>query len=182
MKKFLVLLLVLGLATAAQAGFTYTVNGDPQPAEITIHPSDIINIGLVLDAGSTTTGLTLDYKLLENRAIINTASIQWGATFDFGPSAAVITPQWVQVSAAQMFSPAKSGLLAIMSGLQIHCEALGDVLLQIIVSGATDMNGQQLAPVGTVVHSLLIHQTPIPEPMTLMLLGLGSLFLARRKK
>jgi hypothetical protein len=188
MKKFLVFLLVLGLATVSQsavAGLVFTVNGEPQPTEITIGPSQSIELDLEIDAQVfDMDGFTLDYKILNDRAELLTAGIVFPRAFDFGPSATVFGPQWIQISGAQMFTAGVAGPQVLMHGLMLHCLALDPqgqpTILQIIVSGATLVNNVQLAPVGTVIHTLLINQ--VPEPATLMLLGLGSLFLLRKKK
>ena len=51
MKKLLVLMLVLAMASLANAQLVFTLNGEPQPDEITILPSDIIELDLELAAG-----------------------------------------------------------------------------------------------------------------------------------
>jgi hypothetical protein len=186
MKKFLVFLLVLGLATATQAGLIFTVNGQPQLAEVTIGPSQTIELDLEIDAAVVDMdGFTLDYQILNGRAELLTAGVVFPKAFDFGPSATVFGPQLIRISGAQLFTPGVAGPQVLMHGILLHCLALDPsqnepTILQIIVSGATLINNQQLAPVGTVIHTLAIHQ--VPEPATLMLLGLGSLFLVRRKK
>jgi len=191
MKKFLVLLLVLGIATAANAevvGLVFTVNGLPQPPEITIGPSQSIEIDLEIAASHTNSDYTLNYDLYApgtdiptqlaefvttGAAFPNASSYMFGSGFA-GPRTSV----HFQISGSNFGIPI-NGPAIIMNGILIHCIGPGDVLLKIVCQGGTKVDGQDV-PFGTIMHTLLIHQ--IPEPATLMLLGLGSLFLARRKK
>jgi hypothetical protein len=64
----------------------------------------------------------------------------------------------------------------LVDEIDFHCEAMGDVTLTLV--GIYDP-GTGEAPTLTVMDTQIIHQ--IPEPMTLALLGLGGLFLRRRK-
>jgi hypothetical protein len=66
-----------------------------------------------------------------------------------------------------------------MDGLVIHCLDTTDVILTVRVTENTVINGETI-PIDTVLHTLTIHQ--IPEPATMALLGLGGLFLLRRRK
>jgi hypothetical protein len=65
-----------------------------------------------------------------------------------------------------------------MQKLVLHCLAAGDVTLTVTALEGTKLDGVWITD--EVLHTLIIHQ--IPEPMTLTLLGLGSLILVRRKK
>jgi len=55
----------------------------------------------------------------------------------------------------------------VIDGISFHCEGLGDVTLTLMDAA------------GGVLDTQVIHQ--IPEPITFALLGLGGLFLRRRK-
>lgn len=57
----------------------------------------------------------------------------------------------------------------VIDGIKFHCEAIGDVMLILM---DVDLN---------VLDTQVIHQIGIPEPMTFAFLGLGGLFLCRRK-
>ena len=70
------------------------------------------------------------------------------------------------------------GPLVLMKELYIHCLDWTGVVLEIISQGL-EVDGEYIEP-GTLMHTLTIHQ--IPEPMTIALLGLGGLFVLRRKK
>lgn len=190
MKKFLVLLIVFCLASMAHAGLVFTVNGEPQPPEITIAPSDIIELDLELEAGQTIAGYQLTYTLSNEQAEL----IHDGGT---GSHPEIIEPMedisfpwgsfmagkvnsrdedgicsWIEITASN-FGNYSAGPLVLMQDMYLHCLEGTDVTLTI--SGVVDLDGATGIPVE---HTLIVHQ---PEPMTVALLGLGGLFLRRRK-
>jgi hypothetical protein len=181
MKKFVLLMLILGLATSAQAGFVFTVNGQAMESggEITIAPSDEIELDLEIDEGTTLTGYGLDYILSNAQAELLTDRIEFPQAFDLASGVKIDEPQHVRISGGQLFSPAVQGPAVIMTDLYLHCLEATDVVLEIVVGATTTINGETLET-GSLLYTLTIHQ--IPEPMTLTLLGLGGLFLVRRKK
>jgi len=195
MKKFLLLMLVLGLATTAQAGLIFTVNGEPQPDEITLMPSEIIELDLELSADSVIRGYALDYILSNDQArlIIDGASgsypdIEYQMTdlefpaddvFELDGTIPIIEPQHVRISSGQLFGDPVPGPLVLMVEMYVHCLDTTDVILE-IVSNGTEVDGITY-PAGTLMHTLTIHQI-IPEPMTIALLGLGGLFALRKRK
>jgi hypothetical protein len=184
MKKFLLLMLILGLATSAQAGLIFTVWGEPQPEEIWIYPSEVIEIDLEIGDGQNIFGYGIDYVLTNNQAefitdgrLEGTLPIQFPAVFELASKITVDEPQQVSITGSQLFGAALEGPQVIMKDLYIHCLEMTDVVLEIYALPGTTVDGQ---PLEGLVHTLTIHQ--IPEPMTLTLLGLGGLFLVRRKK
>ena len=179
MKKLLVLMLVLCMASMASAALQISVNGDPEPvdSQITIAPSE----ELVLDIHGV-----LAEPAYENWMIVVAAaegSINGGVPVAGGLSA--IFPYYytnyflgyagLDVAGSSAVSGVAADLGALdgllVDGLMFHCEALGDALVTLYTSQDTvDW---------VAVDSVIIHQ--IPEPMTMALLGLGGLFLRRRK-
>jgi hypothetical protein len=180
MKKLLAVILVLGMASFANAGLIFTVNGQPQPPSITLSPSEEVMIDLHLGAGQTSMGLTLDYVLSNGQATIITDYAQFPdpSPWMLGEGFIVFTPQHVQFSAATMISPV-AGPQDLFWDVFIHCLDETPVVLEIIAQAGTELDGEYI-PAGTVLHTLLIEQ--IPEPATIALLGLGGLFLLRRRK
>ena len=192
MKKLLALLLVLGVATAANAGlvdavqdaFEFSVDGEPQPAEVTIIevPSGSITLDLKLLAGHNVEALDFTWNLSNAQAELLYSGIVLEA-FDMGlaVNTTVSTPQLVKIAGGQIYSPAKAGPLTLMDGLVLHCLEDTDVVLTVTLSGSSIIDGETYyGPIGEVLHTLVIHQ--IPEPATIVLLGLGGLLLRKRRK
>lgn len=190
MKKFLVLLIVFCLASMAQAGLVFTVNGAPQPAEIDLNPSEILELDLELTAGSTIAGYQLMYtlsneqaELIDDGASVSYPDIEEPMTDIEFPWASFMAGKvnsrddvgvrsWVEITASN-FGNYSAGPLVLMRELYVHCLEETDVILTIV--GVADLDGVEGVAVD---HTLIIHQ---PEPMTIALLGLGGLFLRRRK-
>jgi hypothetical protein len=118
MKKLMVLMLVLGLATVANAHFIFTVNGSAQPAEITLSPTaggqypKTAELDLDLSADEKIFSYQLDYVLSNDKAelITNGASrtdlgtltdIAFPTVFEFPGSLMVNLPQKVGIAAGQ---------------------------------------------------------------------------------
>jgi hypothetical protein len=194
MKKFLLLMLVLGLATSAQAGLIFTVNGQPQPNTVYLMPSEVIELDLEISDGGSVLAYTLDYVLSNDQArlIYDGASgdypdidydmtdIHFPTDFDMMPKVVeeVSGPQLVEITAGQVFSDPVQGPAVLMVELYLHCLDTTDVVLEIISQGS-EIDDVYIPP-GTLLHTLYIVQ--IPEPMTIALLGLGGLFALRKRK
>jgi hypothetical protein len=182
MKKLLVLTLVLGMASLAGATLTLTADG---PLELL--PSESIVLCLVGDGAEVNfTG----FITVEGPGSIDGAEVLYVGSLssykdaedlapDFGmPGAAEVIEMfagflglpltdvsgWELVDGAIPPAPT-AGLL--ISGILFHCEGEGDAIVTV-----WDANFG-------VMDQITIKQ--IPEPMTMALLGLGGLFLRRRK-
>ena len=186
MKKLLVIMLVLGLASAANAiELKISVNGevDIPDSQVNICPSDVLTldiwgsgystpaedawyIALVVD---TTTG-----SITGGQAIIPPAP-DWSTIY--GQSAAAdyfpcLGPTedgpWGEVSAPP---GGTAGPGVYFDRFDFHCVAEGDAVVRLI--GTQDFGNC------TVFDTLIIHQ--VPEPASMLLLGLGGLLLRRRR-
>lgn len=186
MKNLLTLMIIFGLAAVANAGLIFTIDGEPQPAEIWLEPSEAIELDLELGDG-TIRAYQLVYELSNNQAELITTGYDpypdttFPALFDLqGGVVAGSTAQRVEITAGQLFTPDLAAPQTLMVNLVLHCLEPTDVVLTVTTAGSLGnyWDGNQIAP-GEVVHTLIIHQTP--EPMTVALLGLGGLFLRRRK-
>jgi len=189
MKKLLVLALVLSMATMASAALQISVNGSQAAADITLAPSDTASLGIWTDAAilpgvgetyfvlvaNTQVGM-IDYLtgtvLLTGDGGVGLEHSVDAQGFTAGTGIDVLPPMngiggGVVLS---VFASINSGA-QIFDGIVFHCEGPGDVIVQLF---ATDF------VTSTLVDSAVIHQL-VPEPMTMGLLGLGGLFLRRRK-
>ena len=172
MKKLLVLMLVLGLTSVAGAVLTdisISVNGEITASEIWISPSDTVVID-IHSAVANEMGLAYINFNLAGAGTLYTLS---GArvTDNAGDQGGYVGPYDYDVYREFELTVADTGGIIVagtMFEVDLHCEGLGDVFVEL-----------QEGVGYTVVDTLTIHQ--IPEPMTVALLGLGGLFLRRRK-
>jgi hypothetical protein len=197
MKKILVLFISLVLAANAWAtadlDMSLQSNGE---AEITIDPSDTIYVDVYVD------DLTGSYDLISTGELTLTISgpavftqnedLTWGNAFwsSFGQTNYSYTSNKVlRVQGGYIPTPVNTMLNMDLPGIAIdhigiHCTGPGDVTVSIGIGGAW---GLPQYYDGTTVYDesdasaagMIIHQTP--EPMTIALLGLGGLFLRKRK-
>ena len=178
MKKFVVLTLVLGMASLASATLSLTTTG-----EITLMPSDELVLGIVADDVTAAsiggwilvqgdTGiLAADQPTLWEQSTANNMDPAIVAEYapilesDLGYPGVTDIIEWDIKDTVDPFDPIPNDM--VIGNLIFHCEGIGDVVLTLM---DLDLN---------VFSTLTIHQ--IPEPMTMALLGLGGLFLRRRK-
>jgi hypothetical protein len=189
MKKLMVLMLVLGMASVANAVLVLdiSVNGDTDPRDSDIilcapsgevildiycssgydaaNPEDDQYWALVTDLayGSISNGNTYIPPAPSMSAILGTAGllgIPVPAGYD-GPAGAISG------------SPGETAPPGVyFDDFIFHCEAVGDATIQLW----TTPDGVTM----TLQDTLIIHQ--VPEPMTITLLGLGGLLMLRRRK
>lgn len=192
MRAVFIGLLVLGLSSFVQAGLVFTVNGEPQPDEIWILPSQAVGLGLALPDGSIMC-FDITYKLGNELAELITTgyvddfgteigAIEFPIDFDYFFPRQVVSADPMNVRMSTLYSEVVvpgSPDKVLMDNLVLHCLGEGDVVLDIVVSGTTHVDGQDI-PIGEVLHTLSIHQ--VPEPSTLLLLGLGIPILSALRK
>ena len=181
MKKLLVLMLVLGIASLASAGLQISVGGNPEPleTEYTLLPSETIELDIWTDSEIPMFELNI-YALAvaSGQATITNGTayygniigdlpiVDWNIPLDEGIGGTFVAPMSPLIGAGEV----------IADGIIFHCEAPGDVVVElwsIVDVGDNDFQFD------TLLDTVIIHQTP--EPMTMALLGLGGLFLRRRK-
>jgi hypothetical protein len=178
MKNLLIVFTVLVMASAANAALFISVNGMPNPPDTAIEllPSQHAVIDVTGD-GTTGGGVFFmgvkagDPGLLDctNAVMLwkgNAAAIY---PLDDPDTAAILgldnPVTLLELTHVGTTFPPLVGLIADL--IDFHCVGEGDVTLLLL-------NGD-----GDTVDSQVIHQ--IPEPITFALLGLGGLFLRRRK-
>lgn len=178
MKKFVSLLLVLGMCSIATADLV-TISGVPAVVDTSAgdvrFTFDIVSNGLLTDSVLdvyTTTGSTLDITGAMNvigSGDMDDDPVNRGYLADFVDITDVAQPVIWASTALPQLPVAHVGNLITGLGLTVADGYEGLITLSVLDETAGEV-------VGTVEFEAVI-----PEPITIALLGLGGLFLRRRK-
>lgn len=167
MKKLLVLMMVLGIASAANASLLISVDGVVD-SDVEIAPSTYVTIDVFSD-GQTIADTEVYMMIIGPATLDISAGTVYGELgvpieklIDLGDGLYYID---LVIPAAPVVPPIPEGVVVDL--ITFHCEGPEDVT---ILLGST--------PGGSEFDTQVIVQ---PEPMTIALLGLGGLFLRRRK-
>ncbi|MGA2172237.1 MAG: PEP-CTERM sorting domain-containing protein [Sedimentisphaerales bacterium] len=200
MKKLLVLMLVLGLASVANAAiqpFSIEVAAGAAPpsetsyvdvTDITLHPSDMLWIGIYnsvqgdrngaqkgtfflgidqpANGGPADTSWTGNSYLYIPPLVTGTPGNTYLGILDWNGDGSLMLDTW-QADLSDGRPDTFNGI-GVLDAKQLHCDKAGSTDVVQLYDGD-----------GILLDTLTIHQ--IPEPMTMVLLGLGGLFLRRRK-
>jgi hypothetical protein len=165
MRKILVLFLVLALASAVNATI---ITVDDQQGE-SFEVDELTTITVVSEDASSWLGYIIVEEggagSLENVAVLDAAG-------DLGAASAYTEAGWgsgFELSA----SMGPAGVPAVAAGSQFSLDYIGAVGDTATISLFVDP--EYTTPVASV------NVTVVPEPMTIILLGLGGLFLRRRR-
>ena len=171
MKKVLVLMLVLGMASMATAGLSLWVDGAPaESTSIILATSDTVMIGLYNDG---TVDKSIGYLTIDGGpgswtgayAIYNPPASGSASTYAYLYPYPSVLNGWIFLNADAVLENVNG--IGVLGEFEFHCDGIGDVTIS--------YNDSALG----LMDTLVIHQ--IPEPVTMALLGLGGLFPRRRK-
>ena len=159
-------MLVLGLASAANAALVLSINGSTDISEITIE----VTTNFTIDVYSPIAFVDQAVVFVDGPASHTGAGTVYTPP---APSTLVATDYGVFGEYDHAFGLAMSSPVTIAGvgtwwDIVFHCDGTGDVTIEL-----HDNTGANL------IDSAVVHQ--VPEPMTIALLGLGGLFLRRRK-
>jgi hypothetical protein len=189
MKKLLVVMLVLGLTSVAGATnvdklIQLTVDGQVYD-EITLYESDWVTLDMQIADGHSSDGVELDLEVISlggaghielDPEMVTVPTDILVAFEEWSHVVSGVSDSGIEVIAGMGFSPVTG---KFVDYILFHCDGIGDVEVRITLSGTTRVDGDPIT--ADDLGSIIIHQD-IPEPMTVALLGLGSLFLLRRRK
>jgi len=196
MKKLLALLFVLALVNVANAGMVDLVisslNGQPinPTKEITLMASDVINVDVIYDDLGSGLGLaSLSKEIVIGSPLEMTADISaltWPTDYwEMTMSKVTKLPNGNPLIDAVSKTTGSVPPGIVLDHFLFHCEmASPEPFIVALVENPDTSAGISIDDDLNFVEDgagIIIHQV-VPEPMTLTLLGLGSLFLARRKK
>ena len=163
MKRLMVLTLVLGMASAANAGLTLIDNGNG-------------TFGIASDTGFSVPTDNTSYMVISD-----------GAIFPSGGSVTAAAPadSYIYDDAAGAGAPVDDGYNGVWGDIS-------DIHSTKVYAAGIYIDGIKYDPWSTIsLYTLDLDWNPtfvesitltIPEPMTLSILGLGGLFLRRRSK
>jgi len=177
MKKLLVLVLVLGMVTSASATLTLVSSaGDKLDPTGVMFPMTTV-IGIYNDTAAPGQGLitgvaipaVAPHAMWTGTSHVYQPPSLGGANTYYGvldPGSGIgVVDLWSSDLAIASVDPYGIGILA---DFEFKCTALGDVVVTLYRDDLV-----------TPINSITIHQ--VPEPVSMVLLGLGGLLLRRRK-
>jgi hypothetical protein len=179
MKKFICLVLVLFLASVSMAAFApridILVNGNPWDGTSSVKPSDIITVRWLeteeTNAGSFASGFNMNVDLADEGKDLWV--LPGYSTFPPPTAELVVSGDGIQVnlSLTYLFVAVPADDIIVSYTFHIPDGTPDSTWIHIDTTGVYGSINQDHMDIE-------IHVTP--EPMTIMLLGLGGLFLRRR--
>ena len=186
-------MLVLGMASAANATLTWSITNNSGPGAFDVEPGDVIVITLSL-TGGTSNGLSFGVVTDQNAAatpqrmtdsVLATGydAIHFDGFTAAEAATAGMTGTYGGGDAVYIVGATSA---TAVSGTLVTLDYTVDPLAMIGTINIVTMTGEfgssdTVDVGGTNVKPPTLGLNVIPEPMTIVLLGLGGLFLRRRK-
>ncbi|MHC4461582.1 MAG: PEP-CTERM sorting domain-containing protein [Planctomycetota bacterium] len=191
MKKLLIFMLVLGLANAASAVIHYVpeatdLGGGDWSIDITATDPGGAGATHLIGSGELLLTITGDAAITDVSALIyDPTNVFWDPVFLI--TQAIVAPDGKSgqfgASSTQLASVFWMAIGNIAQGNIIVTVYSGVPIVTITPNNAGNLFGNTLWYDGTMSHvDLQSTGSSIPEPMTIALLGLGGLFLLRRRQ
>jgi hypothetical protein len=185
--------IVLSLAAVANAGLLISVEGQVGPSNgtVTLMPNDTATISIVAAGEQSPSNLYL-FVTDGSFGTLSGGGVVWP---DFSSTAGEMTlnegaddqyviavrqyswPDATQTYYISLIGNTDSLVMngTVVDGITYRAEIAGDATI-ILGNGVYDGQGY---PMAAVLDTVVIHQ--VPEPMTIVLLGIGGLFLRHRR-
>jgi len=178
MRKMSVLLCVLGIACTANAGLFISVNGDSSGSDFMLAPSDHAVIGVTGD------GLTNPpvgaWLIVEGPGTISGGAAGAGKIYTHVPGSGDGFEQYKAWMEDLGYANINGLSLVEFSSGVLDGELVGEIVFEhtaaedVVVS----LMHSTMVPGAPAYDTLIIHD--VPEPMTIVLIGFGAMFLRRR--
>jgi hypothetical protein len=182
MKKLLVLALALSMANMANAATLVVNESDPTVEEIISMSSDILLIDIVAEPGFNGYECPLYLGMLReydnsgsfdiSQAVIDYLGAPSDIGWEFDTETNALLGVWspsIYVSIVDIIEPYDPIVGTLVSNIMFHDNSMGTVRIGLF-------SGED----GSLLDSMIVY-TGVPEPITMVLLGLGGLMLRRRK-
>jgi hypothetical protein len=178
MKKLLVVMLVLAMASMASATMqlnlsSSTVNVGSDVTIVINAPTEMAQtayfVGIALDGTTGAGSFDLTNAVVNYPGIPSSVDFQDDA--DLAANTFFIQNPFIIANLTDTVTPIDAVLGNLVSGIKLNTSAVGDIVLNLF-----DGDANLLYTTTVTVNSI------VPEPITIGLLGLGGLFLRRRSK
>ena len=181
MKKFLIVLLVLALGSAASAYELALVTSDPLVAGTTIQV-DLVNVDFPCS------GIAKIDFVVTGSTEITAAGGAWVSPMAAAPgggdgalSGAGAGNSITRAEGYTATGGTNANIGTVLYSFDLTLHALDGQVAPVMTDGAFDYAFENPGPSYYAASEITLTPLIIPEPMTIALLGLGGLFLRRRK-